>query len=315
MPMLDHSLSGADWIDPDTLPRAVVTMGFILADLSGIELDTHAHLKGQVMFVQRGTLTCEVAGGLWIVPPGSAMWIPGGVSHSINAAAGLEGYNAFIDPAVPAALPTECCAISVTPLLRELLIRSARLPALYEQGGPETRLFGVLIDELATAAVENLYLPMPTDGRLRRMAELMLQSPTDRGTLSDWAKRLGLSERTLARLMSRQTGMSFGRWRQQLGVMLAIEWLAAGASIQQVAGDLGYESVPSFTTMFRKSLGTSPRRYMAERWVITARPVLPHPASPTLEGARYCEGRSYVTESGQAWCDLAPLRIPARNQN
>ncbi len=59
--------------------------------------------------------------------------------------------------------------------------------------------------------------------------------------------------------------MSFGRWRQQLGVILAVQWLAGGASIQQVAADLGFESVPSFVTMFRKTLGTSPGRYMAER--------------------------------------------------
>ena len=37
--------------------------------------------------------------------------------------------------------------------------------------------------------------------------------------------------------------------------------------------------------------------------------------SHTLERARYCEGHSYVTESGQAWCDLTPLRIPPQNQN
>ncbi len=59
--------------------------------------------------------------------------------------------------------------------------------------------------------------------------------------------------------------MSFGRWRQQLGVILAVQRLAGGASIQQVAADLGYESVPSFVTMFRKTLGASPARYMAER--------------------------------------------------
>jgi AraC-like DNA-binding protein len=59
--------------------------------------------------------------------------------------------------------------------------------------------------------------------------------------------------------------MSFGRWRQQLSVMLAVRWLAGGASIQQVAADLGYESTPSFVTMFRKALGTWPGRYMAER--------------------------------------------------
>ena len=59
--------------------------------------------------------------------------------------------------------------------------------------------------------------------------------------------------------------MSFGRWSRQLSVMLAVKWLAEGISIQQVAADLGYESVPSFATMFRKVLGTSPGRYMAKR--------------------------------------------------
>lgn len=265
MPILDHSLAGADWIDPDTLPRPVVTMGFVLPDINELRLGTHTHRKGQVMFVQKGALNCEVAGGLWIVPPGSAMWVPGGLSHSIKAAGGLEGYNTFIDSGIAAALPARCCALTVTPLLREVLIRTAHLPALYDQGGPETRLFGVLSDELATATVEKLNLPMPTDTRLRRMADLMLQTPADRGTLSDWAVRLALSERTLARLISQQTGMSFGRWRQQLAIMLAVEWLVEGASIQQVASDLGYESVPGFTTMFRKRLGTPPGRYMAER--------------------------------------------------
>ena len=52
--------------------------------------------------------------------------------------------------------------------------------------------------------------------------------------------------------------------QQQLSVVLAVKWLAGRASIQQVAGDLGYESVLSFVTMFRKALGTSPGRYMAE---------------------------------------------------
>jgi AraC-like DNA-binding protein len=93
----------------------------------------------------------------------------------------------------------------------------------------------------------------------------MMAKPADRGTLEIWARRAGMSERTLLRLISRETGMSFGRWRQQLCVVLAVKWLAGGASIQQVAGDLGYESVPSFVTMFRKVLGTSPGRYMAER--------------------------------------------------
>ena len=47
----------------------------------------------------------------------------------------IECYNAFVDPAVDAGLPEVCCVVSVTPLLRELLVRAASLPLLYEEGG------------------------------------------------------------------------------------------------------------------------------------------------------------------------------------
>ena len=92
-----------------------------------------------------------------------------------------------------------------------------------------------------------------------------MEHPADRGTMRSWARRVGLSERTLARLLTQQTGMSFGRWRQQLHLMLAVKWLGTGASVQQVADELGYESAGGFVTMFRKALGTSPARYMAQR--------------------------------------------------
>ena len=264
MPIL-NSIDDFEWIDPDDVPRPIVAFGAKMADAEGFELEPHRHKKGQMLLVQRGALSCEVEGGLWIVPPRSAIWIPGGALHALKATGLLEGYNAFVDPDVGARLPEACCAVSVTPLLRELLTRASLLPYFYEEGGANARLVAVLLDELAAAQIEDLHLPMPTDPRLRRIVDEMMAAPANRGTLDIWAQRAGMSERTLERLISRQTGMSFGRWRQQLGVVLAVKWLADGASIQQVAHDLGYESVPSFVTMFRNALGTSPRRYMAER--------------------------------------------------
>lgn len=264
MPILS-ALQDFEWIDPDEVPRPIVAFGVMMADVGGFELDPHRHAKGQMLLVQRGALSCEVEGGLWIVPPRSAIWIPGGALHAIKATGSLEGYNAFVDPHVGTCLPQVCCAVSVTPLLRELLTRAAHLPYFYEEGGATSRLVAVLLDELAAAQVEDLRLPMPTDPRLRRIVDEMMASPAERGTLDIWAQRAGMSERTLMRLISRETGMSFGRWRRQLSVVLAVKWLAGGASIQQAASDLGYESVPSFVTMFRKALGTSPGRYMAER--------------------------------------------------
>jgi AraC-like DNA-binding protein len=73
-----------------------------------------------------------------------------------------------------------------------------------------------------------------------------------------------VSERTLTRLIQRETGMTFGRWRQQLHIVVALGKLSAGARVQRVAEDLGYESVSAFITMFRKAMGKSPARYFSE---------------------------------------------------
>ena len=265
MPVLTDWSSEADWVEPDNVPRALVTYGIVSDRFGDFELEPHHHVRSQLLLVQRGALCCEAEGGLWIVPPRSAIWIPGGTVHSVKVTGALEGYATFVASGTALPLPSRCHVVSATPLLRELVIRCAGLPLLYEEDGANARLTAVLIDELAAAGLEDLHLPVPADPRLRRIMDLMMASPSDRGTLAAWASQAALSPRTMERAIRRETGMSFGRWRQQLALVMAVRWLAGGASIQQVAADLGYENAPSFITMFRKALGAPPGRYMVER--------------------------------------------------
>ncbi|MDQ0391282.1 AraC family transcriptional regulator [Labrys monachus] len=244
--------------------RDVVTIGVDMVT-EGLELDDHSHRKAELLFGLSGVFRCEVEGGIWIVPPQSALWVPGGMVHRITASGNIDSYATFVQPAADANLPTTCCTIAVSPLLRELIVRSAQFPADHEVDGIESGVAALLLHEVSTAPLGNLHLPMPTDPRLRSIFQDMMMDPADRGTLESWAKRAGLSVRSLERVIAAETGMSFGRWRQQLSIILAVQWLASGASVKQVAGDLGYENVSSFVTMFRKALGVSPARYMAER--------------------------------------------------
>jgi hypothetical protein len=112
--------------------------------------------------------------------------------------------------------------VSVTPLLRELLLRLATRPALYDLEGPDARLVSVLLDELATVSIEEHRLPMPIDPRLRRLVDAMTADPANGATTRTWAKRIGVGERSLNRLLVGETGLSFGCWRQQLYIILAI---------------------------------------------------------------------------------------------
>jgi AraC-like DNA-binding protein len=253
------------WVDPDLVPRPVLTFG-VAMDLQGtFELEPHAHAKAQLLLSQRGVIKCEASNGLWLVPPQSALWIPGGEMHAIRIAGGIRGYGAFLDRAAATRMPDRCCAIVATPLLRELLARAADFPVLYPEGGYEAHLVTLMIDEIADAPIGDLHLPMPRDRRLREAVFAMLANPSAGLSLSDCAGRAAMTERTFARRLSFETGLGFNRWRQRINAMLAVQWLAEGQSIQRVAEGLGYESASSFVVQFRKVMGVPPGRYMAER--------------------------------------------------
>ena len=250
--------------DIDTVSRPVVALS-ATSVTKNWENARHQHRKAQLIYSARGILNCEIEDGVWIVPPQCAIWIPGELPHSARGAGDTEIYCLFVEPDAAPDLPQSCCTISVSPLLRELLLKVAGIPELYALGGREERLVAVLLDELVAAPVEDLHLPMPRDPRLRHLAEMMLAEPSDKTSKADWATRIGMSERSMSRLLLHEIGMSFGRWRRQLHVILALQRLTRGDSVQTVALELGYENASGFVTMFRKAVGKPPARYLSDR--------------------------------------------------
>jgi AraC-like DNA-binding protein len=250
--------------DVDSISRPVMALSatWVTKDWENAR---HQHRKAQLIYSVRGILNCEIDDGVWIVPPQCAIWIPGDLPHAARGAGETECYCLFVEPDAAPDLPKSCCTISVSPLLRELLLKAAGFPGLYAQGGREDRLIAALLDELVAAPVEDLHLPMPRDPRLRRLVEMMLTAPSDKTSKADWATRIGMSERSMSRLLLHEIGMSFGRWRRQLHVILALQRLTKGESVQTVALELGYENASGFVTMFRKAVGKPPARYLSDR--------------------------------------------------
>lgn len=251
-------------MDVDSVARAVVALR-ATSVAQGWENARHHHRKAQLIYSARGILNCEIEDGVWVVPPHCAIWIPGDLPHSARGAGETECYCLFVEPDAVADLPKACCTISVSPLLRELLLKVVGIPELYALGGREDRLVAALLDELVAAPVQDLHLPMPQDPRLRRLVEMLLKDPAGKTSKADWAPRIGMSERSMSRLLMQETGMSFGRWRRQLHVILALQRLTKGVSVQTVALDLGYENASGFVTMFRKAVGKPPARYLSDR--------------------------------------------------
>ena len=249
---------------PEDVPRAVVAVGGEMVT-KGMELALHEHRKAELILTLRGVVRCEADQGVWIVPPRCAVWIPDNVPHSVTFAGNVEVYVLFVAPDAAPALPRQCCTLAISPLLERLLLHATQMPVLYDVDGADGRIATVLLDQLSVAPVEKLNFPMPAHAKLRKIAAAMMADPSDRATIDDWGRRMAVAPRTLTRALKCETGMSFGRWRQQLHVLTALERLDQGASVQAVAYDLGYEGASAFVTMFRKAMGKPPARYLAER--------------------------------------------------
>ncbi|RUW58172.1 helix-turn-helix transcriptional regulator [Mesorhizobium sp. M7A.F.Ca.US.008.03.1.1] len=249
------------WLDFDVDdPTALAIAVRVDVPETRAEVAAHRHRKGQLVFALGGSVTCRVPSGLWMVPPHCGVWIPGGMEHSNVATANARIFFVYIEPGA-AHLPERCCTLSVSPLLRELIIElSDRVEDDEARGELLTKM---LLTELPRMPVQQLHLPISSEPRLRRITEALAQDPADRSTLAEWANRVALSESSLARLVAKETGLSFGCWRQQLHLIVAIRELASGKSVQQVSGDLGYGSVTAFITMFKKALGKPPAKYFS----------------------------------------------------
>lgn len=224
------------------------------------EAPEHQHCKGQLVMPLRGGVTCRVPSGMWMVPPHCGIWVPGGMLHSNVATANARLFFLFIEPGA-ADLPNRCCTLSLSPLVRELIIEMADQPAVATADSELMTM--LLLSALSRMPIEHLHVPLTDEPRLLRIASDLADDPSDRSTMAQWARRVAMSESSLARLVQQETGLSFGRWRQQLQLIIAIRSLAAGATVQQVSGDLGYESVSAFITMFKKALGASPAKYLS----------------------------------------------------
>lgn len=247
--------------DPDVIDLPAVALNVDVA-ANESEMPTHQHRKGQLVLALRGGVTCEVSDALWMVPPQCGVWIPGGMQHSNRATPNARICFLFVEPGA-IKLPNTCCTLSVSPLVREMILYLASVDPQSGYNSHTRRLVRVLLDELARMPVERLHWAISSDPKIRRIAQALVRDPADRSNLAQWADRVAMSERSLARLIVKETGLSFGRWRQQLHLIVALRELAAGMSVQQVSAELGYESVTAFITMFKKSLGRPPAQYFA----------------------------------------------------
>ncbi|MEU9731872.1 AraC family transcriptional regulator [Streptomyces sp. NPDC048002] len=110
---------------------------------------------------------------------------------------------------------------------------------------------------------------MPRALGARAVAEELTSDPALDLTVEQWAARVLSSARTLRRDFLADTGLTFEQWRLHCRLGAAVELLAAGYNVDQVAARVGFASRNGLTRAFKGRFGQTPHEFGRQ---LSARP-------------------------------------------
>lgn len=225
---------------------------------AGHRFDWHTHAKHQLAWAPRGIITVETDSATFVLPPTRALWIPSRVRHEVRAGGGVEMQALYIRPQGCRIKWKQATAVAISPLTAELI------GYLADRGLPRVRQLNaeaVLLDLLEPVRIATIEVRLPPAPPARIVADALMARPSDPSTLARWGRRVGASERTLARSFLAGCGMSFGRWRTLARLQSALPLLGAGAPVAAVAREVGYDTASAFVAAFRRETGVTPAAY------------------------------------------------------
>jgi AraC-like DNA-binding protein len=210
-------------------------------------------------------MTVTTKNGIWVVPPQRAVWVPMGMEHEILTCGRLSMRTLYIKGDCLADLPQECRVVTVSRLLRALILHAVSLPRLYDLKGVDARIMSVILDQIRSLPViAPLDLRIPQDPRSRKIYRALVDNPADNRSLEDWGRKVGACSRTLTRIFRAETDMSFRQWRRQFRILEATKRLGRKEPVTNIAFDLGYDSPSAFICMFKRALGRTPGQYFKQ---------------------------------------------------
>jgi AraC-like DNA-binding protein len=231
---------------------------------SGFQMPSHQHPWHQLLYATSSAMTVSTNRSSWMIPTARAVFIPACTAHAIRMWGTVQMRTLYLSPTLTGFENPECRVIEVEPLLRELILRAVERMGLDSRLPHDTRLIGLLEDEvnmaMAAAADSPLVLPLPRDERALALAHAVLGQPLRSENVDELAKQHGVARRTLERRYREETGMSFGVWRQKARLLDSIRLLAEGTSVTDAALDCGYASVSAFIAAFKGTFGYTPGR-------------------------------------------------------
>lgn len=232
-------------------------------------IDSHSHKKHQFLYTEGGIVFVETASKTYYLPARHFMWIPAGIVHSIrtNREDAIMFNLYFPVEENEGDFYREEGIYPVDDLLLQLMNYSKNF---------ETELFPAddkfvialtikrILSEKTTLQLP-LALPVAKSERLNTILDFLHTEDGDNLTYGALVRKFGFTERTLHRIFKKELEMSFAQYHTILKMIRAIELLLEKRfSVGEIASEVGYSSIATFSNTFHKFTGKRPSEYFAE---------------------------------------------------
>ena len=229
--------------------------------------DWHRHSWGQLVYAEKGCIHLHSEGKKILLPGWYGAWIPADTHHEIWSDSTQLHMRSICFPveASNTALSGRIAVFPVSALLREMIRYTEKWSA---SEGDDTQITTFLqaIQDLLPSEMDKAIptcLPSTTHEKLAPVVAYIQQHLSRQVSLQSLASQYGLSVRTLTRLFTQQLGTSFSSYCKIARVMKALELIETGRqNVSELAFDVGYESVSTFSNNFLEICGHRPYHFI-----------------------------------------------------
>lgn len=222
-------------------------------------------------FVAEGALLAEIEGETRAVASGDLLWaaretpIDFRLDKTQNLVIWRFRLRALDIDSRPLAAPQRLWHVSPArgcETWMEQIVDEASLEAPFQNERMRALLLGLLTELARSRSVAQPVGNVLSRSQRARIAARLSESSRRWPSPADLAQVVELSPDYFTRCFSRTYGVSPRRWLLEERMRLAgVRLLESSATVSQIAGELGYEDIFSFSRQFKAVVGLSPTQY------------------------------------------------------
>ncbi|HJK96007.1 MAG TPA: AraC family transcriptional regulator [Polyangiaceae bacterium LLY-WYZ-14_1] len=220
-----------------------------------------------LLYGLEGLFLLETDEASWRLPPSRIAWVPAGTMVKATTIKEVRCTSLFFRPDFANDVSPVFRVFPGSPVIREMIKHARRWTVKTHEPDEEIeRFFRTLLDLCRNAlrTHRQLSLPKAQSEELAKALSYAQEHLGDPIRLEDAARAAAMSPRTLMRRLNVEIHMTFGQYLQQARMIRAMEHLARGMQVTETAFEVGYQSVPAFSTAFRKLTDMTPTEYRAQ---------------------------------------------------